>query len=178
MLENEIKEFFIPHKNGMNLPVTQSLHQTLSSFRQNNQVPVSSFSKNTPVGVNSWLGGSRFESQEADQGRCSPQSPPLSQLSFRKQQSSCCHYTGISRLRGSATWCHINDAGPSHLWVINVAHSKPSHTPRTPCPPPLPVNCKSWQQLCPFPRLQGVCQHVCVGVGVIRWGVYGVAVSD
>lgn len=70
-------------------------------------------------------------------------------------------------------------AHAGHLWVINMAHSNPSHAPLA--PPSL--KCPLWQQLSNswFPREQGagrVSACVCVGVGVSGWGIYGVMVSD
>lgn len=47
----------------MTPPVTQSLHEALSPFTPNNQVPVLSDFINTQVEASSWLGGGRVGSQ-------------------------------------------------------------------------------------------------------------------
>lgn len=151
-----------------------------SYVTQNHHYTVLSFSINTQLDMLSLLGGSRIGFQGADNGRCSSQSPPLSQLSSRKPWSSCCplHQESLGRMTGM--WWHINNwvtTGLAHLWVINMAHLNPSHAPLDPLPKWTAYSDSSCQTLI-FPDWGRVSACVCMGMGVTGWGVYGVMLSD
>lgn len=91
------------------------------------------------LGGTSEQGGSRFGSQGADNGGCSPRSPLLILSCLPGNlDPAAAHYTRNASLgQMPGVWWHINNRatiGPGHLWVINMAHSNPSLAPGLPLP--------------------------------------------